>query len=410
MICDDLLYIEKLKGLKLIAGKNGLHRTIRWIYFADTQESMDYGYHLSDWVHGGELIVITSKRILSDTANLISIIKDVNEKDIAGVIINIGYITDDLIKLANKLELPLFELPWSIKSVDLSQIICKALVEEENFENTLDRILGNILFCNEEVSDDLVYQALYYGFDLRRKCRIAVFDINDFSKYIKDMHITNEGEINSIKTSLQKLIKNAFRRNGIKKIMTYIQSDSIVILFPTGILNDEEIISTIKEVSSNFIGLFPNLTFSVGIGNCYDKINMLKRSFEEAVKTIDIAVSINKEGNVWFYKNMGFYSLLFYVQDEIALRTYYKSILEDLDNYDEMKSTQLLETLNVYIHCNCSISQASENLFIHRNTLRYRLDRIEEILDIDLSNIEDISKISLAFAVREYLKKVYDKK
>ena len=75
--------------------------------------------------------------------------------------------------------------------------------------------------------------------------------------------------------------------------------------------------------------------------------------------------------------------------------------LLDLKEQDEKNQTQYLETLRVYLEQHLSSTQAARELFIHRSTFLYRLDRIREILQSDLDDPEEIFYLELSFRLLE---------
>lgn len=410
MTCSDLLNIPELSTLKLISGEKGLGNLVRWIYFADCLDSLDDTGDPGDWFYGGELIVITSKYLTGDQEIFCNLLQKASQKGAAGFIINTGCCTPEVIELTNGLNVPVFELPWSIKSVDLSQIICKMLIEEENAENTLDNLLNSILYSGYSSEDDVIYKALYYGCALRQRSCIAIFDIDDFNKYIKEHHIVDEGAINNIKHILQKLIKNGFRQYGIKAVMTLVQSDSVVVLYPTQNVNKEIFLETVAVVSQSFQNTCPNLTFTVGVGNSYQNLEDYKRSFQEASKTLEIAPFVDRNQKVFFYDSVGVYSLLFYIEDKKALHDFCKRTIGALQEYDKINSTWLCGTAEMYLLENCNATNAAKELFIHRNTMIYRLKKISDILNINFDNVNDRFNLLFALYVNKYLHAMHAQK
>ena len=69
-----------------------------------------------------------------------------------------------------------------------------------------------------------------------------------------------------------------------------------------------------------------------------------------------------------------------------------------------MQEGDLCETLEAYLMHDCNANATAESLFIHRNTMRYRLDKIRHILDIDLSELSECLELKLAFAILKYRK------
>ncbi|WP_455797193.1 PucR family transcriptional regulator ligand-binding domain-containing protein [Clostridium butyricum] len=76
MNCEDLLDIVQLKkGLKLIAGDCGLKRDIRWLYFADCIQCLNDDDNIREYIHGGELVIITNETLTGNEERILEIIK-----------------------------------------------------------------------------------------------------------------------------------------------------------------------------------------------------------------------------------------------------------------------------------------------------------------------------------------------
>ncbi len=333
----------------------------------------------------------------------IKLMRAANLRNAAGFVINVGSINKAYIDTANELDMPLFELPWSIRSVDLSQSVCMALIEEKNAESTLEQILNQIIYGNFEVQESIIYNAMIYNIDLRQPCQIAVFDIDKFGEYLKRNEIESESAINNLKQSLLKIIKDTFEINGNCRVMSMLQGDEAVVLFPAAGIGRKKLIEIAEKIQTRTRKISPELKFSIGVGNVYDRVNLLNNSFLEADRTVKLVSVFNRKSKVLFFKDIGVYSLLFSIEDEKRLEDFYIKILGEIMEYDRLNSADLVRTLDVYLTNNCNSLKTANDLFIHRNTLRYRLDKIREILNIKIRDLEECSKLIIAFHTKKYL-------
>ena len=78
------------------------------------------------------------------------------------------------------------------------------------------------------------------------------------------------------------------------------------------------------------------------------------------------------------------------------LYEYVNYVLKDLIAYEKTNQIDLMETLDAYLNENANIIETSDKLFIHRNTLKYRLKKIENLLNVNLHSLEDCLKLLLA--------------
>jgi len=105
---------------------------------------------------------------------------------------------------------------------------------------------------------------------------------------------------------------------------------------------------------------------------------------------------------VLFRSNLGIYSLITQISNGKFLDEYVESKIGKLIKMDKMQEGDLCDTLETYLEYNCNANAASESLFIHRNTMRYRMDKIKKILDNDINNMSVLLELKLAFAIKHY--------
>ncbi len=80
-------------------------------------------------------------------------------------------------------------------------------------------------------------------------------------------------------------------------------------------------------------------------------------------------------------------------------RMFHEEWVQPIVEYDEERGTNLVGTLNAYFMCNMSVVESAEKLYIHENTLRYRLSKVESILGKQLSSGETALNLWLALKV-----------
>ena len=384
-------------GMKLVAGEKGIKRNIRWIYFADCIQCLKEDFNLAELIHGGELVIVTNERLTGDDEKIIDMIKVMNEKEISAFVINEGQISKRVMDYCNEIELPLYELSVNLHLIDLSQIVCKALVEEESNINSRERILSTILYSEDLRIDDILEQAKYIGINLSGKQRIIVISINELNKN----NNLGEGKFMKIQENIKKDIESEVSAYGLKKLVTLSQSNYIVSLLPLNIFSNEILTSILKKIIKKSEGIY-EISIRVGVGTAYEYIEDLKKSYQEAKSAIDISNIMTKEEKIYFYENLGIYSLITQISNGKFLDEYVESKIGKLIKMDKMQEGDLCDTLETYLEYNCNANAASESLFIHRNTMRCRMDKIKKILDNDINNMSVLLELKLAFAIKHY--------
>ena len=141
--------------------------------------------------------------------------------------------------------------------------------------------------------------------------------------------------------------------------------------------------------------------YSLGISNICDDFITIRKSIMLAYDVLNM-VKKNRV-RVGFFHDLVSYHLLDTEVDRVAMQTFFKETLGPLEAYDTMHNAELLNTLEVYFDCNGNITRAAQELYRHRNTIIYRLEKIKEILETDLLNPEENFNFQLAFKMYKLL-------
>src|SRR5918997_4929826 len=123
-----------------------------------------------------------------------------------------------------------------------------------------------------------------------------------------------------------------------------------------------------------------------------------RRRMREAADAARIGRSLTADGGAVSYEQLGAYRYLVHLELDETPSDRYGQAVEALIDYDGRRSSQLVETLESYLGARCSVAASGRTLFIHPNTVRQRLDRIERITGLDLRQ-EDLLSLELALKV-----------
>lgn len=402
MNCEELMNMSQVKaGMKLVAGERGIDRNIRWIYFADCVQCLDENFNVAELIHGEELVIVTNESLTGDDDKIIDMIKVMVKKNIAAFVINEGQISQRVIDYCNEIELPLYELSVELHLIDLSQIVCKALVEEESNTNSRERILSSILYSDNLNAKEVIEQANYLGVNLSGKYRVVMLQIHEPEGLPNHQKKVDEGYLMEMRENIKKSIKNEFQSYGLRRVMVLSQMDTAVVLLPAELFSRDLLVTILHNIIKKVEGNY-HYPVKAGVGTGYEYIEDFKKSYEEAKNTLAISKIATKEQKVYFYEDLGIYSLITQITNGKFLDDYVESKIGKLIKADQMQEGELCETLESYLEHNCNANATAEALFIHRNTMRYRMDKIKRILEDDISDMSVFLELKLAFAIRRY--------
>jgi purine catabolism regulator len=115
-----------------------------------------------------------------------------------------------------------------------------------------------------------------------------------------------------------------------------------------------------------------------GVSEAYHEVQMIPASLEQALEALEAPPP--GESRISAFADLGPRVRVLENQSIERLRAFYQATLHPLAQYDREHSTNLVESVEVYLSCDRSVSEAAARLFVHRNTLRNRLQKVEDIL------------------------------
>ncbi len=133
----------------------------------------------------------------------------------------------------------------------------------------------------------------------------------------------------------------------------------------------------------------------IGISDVDHGAANARRRMREAADAARIGRSLVAEGGAVRYEQLGAYRYLVHLDREEAPRDRYRHSVEQLNEYDRRRGTQLIETLEQFLADRGSVTASARALYVHPNTVRQRLERIERVADLDLAD-EDLLSLELA--------------
>ncbi|WP_027094450.1 PucR family transcriptional regulator [Cohnella thermotolerans] len=200
---------------------------------------------------------------------------------------------------------------------------------------------------------------------------------------------------------LQELAKRLNSDSAIRKLelkWTVLEGDLVVLLThyrgETGGSRGE----LIQQAAAMTAQLLPDLEPSLCLGREALDQEEVAESYLDAKRVVEIRGVCDLKDPVLHYGDMGIYLLLYRLQGTEELGEFRKMYLRPLLEMDKKQQGELLKTLKTYFQCNCNAKETAERLFVHYNTIIYRLERIKGELGLRLDDPE--TKLILQFAIK----------
>ena len=140
---------------------------------------------------------------------------------------------------------------------------------------------------------------------------------------------------------------------------------------------------------------------NISFGTIINEIRDVSRSFKEAKMALEVGKIFYSDRNVVAYSNLGIGRLVYQLPMPMC-KVFIREIFDGKspDDFDE----ETIVTINKFFENNLNVSETSRQLYIHRNTLVYRLDKIQKLTNLDLRVFEDAISFKMALMVLKYMK------
>lgn len=227
--------------------------------------------------------------------------------------------------------------------------------------------------------------------------RLALVDVDRFGTVI---HNFSEEKIQNLKESLLQMISECLSPCHYS-YMVLIYGNSFVILladdFPT-----QELTRTFNIIFGLIKNRY-NISVTIGISDSRESYVELPVSYEEACDAIAVSRIASSNGPVQIISDIRFEQALLKCCSTEYFRQYVQNTIGKLEQYDQQHDTDLTKTLDILIENMGARQMTAEKLYIHRNTLANRLNKIEKITGLDLSKNENLYRLGFALRIRYYV-------
>ena len=145
----------------------------------------------------------------------------------------------------------------------------------------------------------------------------------------------------------------------------------------------------------------------IGVSNIFSKPEKLAIYYRQAERTASFARRQNNVSGLFFYSDYAFYIMLDGIENRSELEYVEHPLLPALEKYDAEKNTDFYETLKIFALTGFSKNKTAEIMFLHRNTVNYRIQQISELYGLDFTDSSLLFKLQYSFYIDSYLKHKY---
>jgi purine catabolism regulator len=228
-----------------------------------------------------------------------------------------------------------------------------------------------------------------------RVCLIEIENLND-------LHMNSlEDKEESILFHLSLILRSTFEKFSFYPLITQKNNRLVVIALDIQSKVPEkervrQVFDSLQLISAD--EKMGNLKLLIGVGKSYVKLIDAHLSYQQAIQSLSLYSCCKKP--LLYYEELGVFQLLLNLNDGKTLQSFIDNYLNPLIEHDQSKGSSLLRTLNIYLDNDASKQIAAKKLFIVRQTLYYRLEKISELLGVDFMSPEN--RLDLQVALRAY--------
>lgn len=390
---DELFSLPDMKNAMVLAGHDSLDNPIEWFHLIEIEE-------MSNWIKSGILVFITGVGLKEPEQGLLNIVEILHHNNAAGLVINQGtyipQIPDSVINKANKLSLPLILLPNKVKLLDVTFQLSNIFQKKQARLKQRDQIIYETIMSS---SNPLLDFDNVDGFDSR-----FIYSVCELSHKVSDSYnhpnnTSSQSPVNtqdSISDTVYHII-NSSPMNTCAKIPVLNMCGSLLLMVPFAKNSTYTQQSNIIKRIVDSIKISVDKNIYAGIGSASSSFHEIKTSYQEAHQALQIALSDITNRSVLHYKDLSLFRIVD-LNNTIELNNIVHDCLGDLVNKPE-----LLDTLFTYLENDRNMQATSEQLFVHVNSIKYRLQKIYDILPITIKSTYDWYVIQTAMYVYKYL-------
>lgn len=364
---------EQFKLQLLVGGDAMTNEVMRLYYIEDI--------FISDWTRPGELLITTAMQVTREKGWLRRFVDSVLPYRPSGIMINTGgyldEVPEDVVAYCDELHIPLLTFPWETVLQDIMQDFTNRIFEAEQREGNVSRAFLNAIFTPESSGE-------------YRQC----LEKNGYGQYDRFLVAAVElPEEEQERKSFTRAVLNLWDKTVIVE-----HEQELILVFCE--LEADKTGKILEEASEEWKKRFPDQDFWIGIGIETDCYQQVCDSYQKAKLCRDYG---RKNGQqIVSFENMGVMGLLAACEKKL-LEKYAESKLGFLEEYDRKNQCDYMKTLESFLANGGNAAEVAKELYVHRNTVNYRIKKIKEMLGEDFSDMNTIVEYQIACYIRKLL-------
>ncbi|MBO8173392.1 MAG: XylR N-terminal domain-containing protein [Bacillaceae bacterium] len=298
--------------------------------------------------------------------------------------------------------------------LDRIAMVCAVqMLNEQTVVETEQRLKGEMLeelFSEKGDTDRVSSKLASLGYNLKTPHYVLVFEILASSGFggEPNMAVQDEDRYLEVRTKVTERLRKAVEDTGYRALI------STKLNYIHTIISREMLKKTgmdIKDFAEEFVAWMrkeydsPHLKLFIGVSSLCEDHRQFYNRFQEAKRAIEMNKLKTRESSVILASELGYMTLLLNARSPEELERFAHEKLGPLLEYDRESHSEFLNTLYHYMECECNLYKTAREINVSISGMRYRIKRIQELLNIDLNRASTRFEIQLALEIL----RAYDK-
>ncbi|WP_042356624.1 PucR family transcriptional regulator [Bacillus rubiinfantis] len=297
-----------------------------------------------------------------------------------------------------KLPYPSSQLAIEQASTVISFTLLKNEAINESSRLLENNFFGSLVDGNINSRQEIIHRGKMHGLLEKGKYLCIVFKPDEEAHHLPQR---NDVMMNRTYDFLYDLFNRSVEKMNINSIL-FMKDDYFVLIIQSQLDYDNTFKNSIRETLEAFqeeAAEKLKIPLSFGLGNFVNDVANIPISYSEAVESYKHGAELFNHSFISFYETKQLKELVRLIPDE-SLQEFYENTLRGLAYPKNRDEEDLVNTLIVYLDYNCQIALTAKKLFIHRNTVKYRIAKCEEILGFPVHEPQNSLHLRMALLMR----------
>lgn len=369
---NDIISLKFFKDIKILSGREGLNNIIKRVNFSDCPiigDEID-----AELILKGDLFINSLYLFESDYTKIYEALEYYISNGSAGLLITDEYIDKlpaKVLELSNTKNYPILLIP---KELPYAEII--------------NKVMGMILLDQSHVITEMKIDRLL---DKSIGTEETIETARTLNGRFKENYLTIFAScVSKFENSGFSLVTAVNSKENIE-LCSY-KKDYLFIINFNDLKERSEATQFIKDLLYSY-----DKNYKLGISEAFSDIKNFSTCLKQSKSSIDMSDIMAEK--VVFYSNLRLYKMLYPIKDSIYAREYYDEIIAPIKDLDKASGSELYETLCIFLDSDLDYKKTSEKLYQHENTIRYRINKIKKMLDLEHEVTKFIEQVSIGIKI-----------